>query len=76
MENAGKIAKILKSRRDAIRDWIVDEMPETIDEQAHLEHASVEHAYWHHGYQAALDDVIILLDPAQETHIAGRSSLS
>ena len=30
-------------------------------DQKHLESASPERAYWHHGYQAALNDVIDLL---------------
>jgi hypothetical protein len=59
-----KIA-LLERRRDDIRDWLEDEAPHTAFDQKHLEVASDERAYWHHGYQAALNDVIDLLNPAR-----------
>ena len=54
---------LLKRRRDGIREWLEDEAPHTAADQKHLEKASPERAYWHHGYQAALNDVIDLLNP-------------
>ena len=54
---------LLKRRRDGIREWLQDEAPHTAVDQKHLEEASPERAYWHHGYQAALNDVIDLLNP-------------
>ena len=54
---------LLKRRRDGIREWLQDEAPHTAADQKHLEEASPERAYWHHGYQAALNDVIDLLNP-------------
>ena len=54
---------LLKRRRDGIREWLQDEAPHTTVDQKHLEEASPERAYWHHGYQAALNDVIDLLNP-------------
>ncbi len=54
---------LLKRRRDGIREWLQDEAPHTVADQKHLEEASPERAYWHHGYQAALNDVIDLLNP-------------
>ena len=57
-----KIA-LLERRRDDVREWLEDEAPHTAFDQKHLELASPERAYWHHGYQAALDDVIDLLNP-------------
>jgi hypothetical protein len=57
-----KIA-FLKRRRDGIREWLEDEAPHAASDQKHLEIASPERAYWHHGYQAALNDIIDLLNP-------------
>lgn len=57
-----KIA-LLERRRDGIREWLEDEAPHAASDQRHLEIASPERAYWHHGYQAALNDVIDLLNP-------------
>ena len=56
---------LLEQRRDGIREWLADEAPHTAFDQKHLETASSERAYWHHGYQAALDDVIDLLNPVR-----------
>jgi hypothetical protein len=58
-----KIA-LLKRRRDGIREWLEEEAPHTALEQKHLEAQSPERTYWHHGYQAALSDVIDLLKPS------------
>jgi hypothetical protein len=57
-----KIA-VIERRRDGIREWLEDEAPHAATDQKHLELASPERAYWHHGYQAALNDIIALLDP-------------
>ena len=51
----------LQNRRDGIRQWLSDEAPYTMYDQKHLEAASREQAYWHHGYVTALDDVMALL---------------
>jgi hypothetical protein len=52
---------LLLDRRDAIRGWLDDEAPFTASDQKHLDANTPERAYWHHGYQAALADVIDLL---------------
>jgi hypothetical protein len=57
-----KIA-LIERRRDGILEWLEDEAPYTAFDQKHLEIESPERAYWHHGYQAALNDVIGLLSP-------------
>ena len=49
---------LLKSRRDQIRSWLDDEAPYTVADQKHLDAHTPERAYWHHGYQAALADII------------------
>ena len=52
---------LLKRRRDGIREWLADEAPHTAVHQKHLETASPERAYWHHGYQAALNDIMTMM---------------
>lgn len=54
----------LTGRRDTIRQWIMSEAGQIYCEQAHLDEGCAEQAYWNHGYQAALDDVIQLLNSA------------
>lgn len=55
---------LLKSRRDQIREWLDDEAPYTAADQKHLDADTPERAYWHHGYQAALSDLIELFSAA------------
>ena len=59
MQHQRNIA-LLQRRRDGIRQWLDDEAPYTAGDQRHLDQNTPERAYWHHGYQAALDDVIAL----------------
>ena len=59
-----KIA-LLERRRDDLREWLQDEAPHAALDQKHLDAATSERAYWHHGYQAALSDIIELLSPVQ-----------
>lgn len=52
------LSSLLVERRDNIRGWIDEVATNTTSDQQHLVENSPERAYWHHGYQAALDDVI------------------
>jgi hypothetical protein len=52
---------LLVNRRDRIREWLEGQAAYTGTEQKHLDPDTPERAYWHHGYQAALDDMIELL---------------
>jgi hypothetical protein len=54
----------LQTRRDDIREWLDEQAPFAAEQQKHLDAGSPEQAYWHHGYQAALDDVIDTLTSA------------
>jgi hypothetical protein len=60
MSAADQLA-LLVDRRDRIREWLEDEAAFTGAEQKHLDPDTPERAYWHHGYRAALDDMIELL---------------
>ena len=62
MQHQRNIA-LLQRRRDGIRHWLDDEAPYTDADQRHLDQNTPERAYWHHGYQAALNDIIDLLNP-------------
>jgi hypothetical protein len=62
MSHREKMA-LLERRRNAIQEWLEDEAPHAALDQKHLEAASPERAYWHHGYQAALTDILELLSP-------------
>jgi hypothetical protein len=61
--SAEKNLAILVERRDNIRDWLERQGEEADIEQKHLDPGSPEQAYWHHGYQTALDDILKLLNP-------------
>jgi hypothetical protein len=62
---------LLQQRRDGIRRWLEDEAPYTECDQRHLDANTPERAYWHHGYQAALADVLSLLGPAEQRSGSG-----
>ena len=66
MQHQRNIA-LLQRRREAIRQWLEDEAPYAESDQRHLDPHTPERAYWHHGYQAALADVIALLMPQTQT---------
>ena len=59
---------LLRRRRDGIRDWLDEEAPYTAADQRHLDTDTSERAYWHHGYQAALTDVLEMLTSADQRY--------
>lgn len=65
---------LLQQRRDGIRQWLDDEAPYTDCDQRHLDANTPERAYWHHGYQAALGDIIALLTPLAQKSDSGDTS--
>lgn len=64
---------LLQRRRDGIREWLDDSAPYADSDQRHLEANTPERAYWHHGYQAALTDVIQLMRAGQKSGSEGTS---
>ena len=52
---------LLLQRREKIQEWLDEEAPYTEVDQRHLDAHTPERAYWHHGYQAALSDIMALL---------------
>lgn len=67
MSDGNNIACIQR-RRDGIREWLDEEAPLAAVEQKHLDADSPERAYWHHGYQAALSDVLDMLTTADQIY--------
>jgi|GEM_PF-2123432 hypothetical protein len=66
MSNHCKMTLLL-ARRDNIRQWLEAEAPYAAFDQKHLDADTPERAYWHHGYQAALTDVLHLLRGADKS---------
>ena len=66
-----KNISLLRRRRDNIREWLDIEAPFTEVDQKHLDADTPERAYWHHGYQAALADIIALLDAERRKSDSG-----
>jgi hypothetical protein len=64
---------MLRQRRDNIREWLDEEAPYTDVDQRHLDAHTPERAYWHHGYQAALSDIMAML--ALEDEKTGTSGI-
>jgi hypothetical protein len=70
--------EILRARINGIRQWMADEAPYVAADQRHLDANTPERAYWHYGYQAALADILSLIEqrPSEEhrSHRPDRSS--
>jgi hypothetical protein len=71
MPKKKKNISLLRRRRDGIREWLDSEAPFTEVDQKHLDADTPERAYWHHGYQAALADIIELLDAERQKSGSG-----
>lgn len=56
--SAEKNLVLMAERRDQIREWLEQQEEPTDLDQKHLDSGTPEQAYWHHGYQSALDDVL------------------
>ncbi|MGI9479839.1 MAG: hypothetical protein ACR2PI_24270 [Hyphomicrobiaceae bacterium] len=68
--------KVLLARRDGIRDWLAREAPYTVADQNHLDAHTPEQAYWHHGYEQALADVLEMLNDREGPFDNGGTSKS
>jgi hypothetical protein len=52
---------ILKARAAQLAEWLENEAPYVQFDQHHLDAGTIEQAYWHLGYRAALQDVLAML---------------
>ncbi len=50
-----------RTRVEWLTKWMKENAPECSKEQKHLDHGTVERAYWHYGYLSALRDILRLL---------------
>ena len=66
------IEQTLRARVRTIREWLADEAPYATGDQRHLREHTTERAYWHYGYQSALEDVLQLArsNPSQGSNIS------
>jgi hypothetical protein len=62
MRGAMNLASTIRKRMRGLREWIADEAPYVAVDQRHLDENTPERAYWHYGYQAALSDVLRLIE--------------
>ncbi|HEX4894062.1 MAG TPA: hypothetical protein VFV47_12285 [Hyphomicrobiaceae bacterium] len=48
-------------RAAELQDWLEKEAPYVQFDQRHLDAHTPEQAYWHFGYQSALNDLLVLI---------------
>lgn len=73
-----EIISAIRTRMHSMREWMAEECPYVTVDQRHLDEHTPERAYWHYGYQAALGDVLALLEgtPIEERHTRRRDNQS
>jgi len=57
-----RIISAIRRRMCGIREWMAEEAPYVSVDQRHLDGHAPERAYWHYGYQAALSDVLAMIE--------------
>jgi hypothetical protein len=62
MSSVREIACAIRTRIESIREWMDQEAPYVASDQRHMDEHTPERAYWHYGYQAALSDVLALME--------------
>ena len=60
MQKCHRFDRIIE-RKTNVGDWLDKAAPFTSVEQSHLDVGTAAQAYWHHGYHAAMDDVLEIL---------------
>jgi hypothetical protein len=64
--STSEIEKTIRERLEDIQNWISDEAPYIVADQRHLDANTPERAYWHFGYQAALRDILKLVETSKQ----------
>lgn len=59
-----RLEALLKKRQNEIEKFLMKDHIEVFAEQKHLDRGSVERAYWHYGYLAAMRDIINRMEGA------------
>jgi hypothetical protein len=74
-EREPKITSAIRARLQGIREWMAEEAPYVSVDQRHLDEHTPERAYWHYGYQTALNDVLALIEGrSSQEHRSGDKS--
>jgi hypothetical protein len=57
-----RIISAIQTRLKGIRGWMDEAAPYATADQRHLDSNTPERAYWHFGYQTALQDILTLAE--------------
>lgn len=55
----------IAERHQHTQDWLGKNHPEVFNDQKHLDHGTVERAYWHYGYMVALRNILKLMEDSE-----------
>jgi len=55
-----RIISAMQTRVKSIREWMAEDAPYARADQRHLDSNTPERAYWHFGYETALQDILKL----------------
>jgi len=55
-----RIVSAIQTRLKNIREWTAEAAPYATVDQRHLDSNTPERAYWHFGYETALQDILKL----------------
>jgi hypothetical protein len=77
-EREPNLTSAIRARMQGIREWIAETAPYLTADQRHLDAHTPERAYWHYGYQAALSDVLAMIEgrSSRERHNPRRGTSS
>lgn len=53
----------ISQKAEALARWLAERAPYCQDSQKHLDHGTIEQAYWHYGYLCAIRDILAIVDP-------------
>ncbi len=70
-----RIISAIQRRLKSIREWMAEDGPYAIADQRHLDSNTPERAYWHFGYETALQDILKLAEQCSSPrHRSGDTS--
>jgi len=58
-----QVASAIRDRVQLIREWRAEQAARCVGDLRDLALSTPERAYWHFGYQAALQDILDYVDP-------------
>jgi len=69
-----RIISAIQTRMESIREWMAEDAPYAIADQRHLDGNTPERAYWHFGYETALQDILKLAEQCSKHRNGDTSS--